>query len=584
MIVDTAKLKRLWRYLKPYWHLELVTLFVMAVLAMITLALPLALQYMVDTLIPSLAGKGSNVDLTPVIVFGLVLCGIYFVNILISWSRDWLVVTVGANIIKDMRAHFFAHLQQLSLTFHKDRQIGETMSRLLSDVGRVQDLLTETLLMTLTNFFLLAAVMAYLLHTNWLLTLIAVIPVPLTVLATHKFGQRMNVLATWHQQILAKLSARLQESLLSIKTVKAFGQEKRDQQAVGVVLTDLVTVSRKVSVTMSVATNIMQFVNMIGPIIVLSWGVYLVATGGMKLGELIAFYVLLSYLYTPISSLAGVVMQVQTSMASVDRVFEYLDIPPTVQEDPNPIILTEARGAVELRQVTFSYEGSPFRIDKLSLAVQPKEKVAIVGPSGCGKTTIINLVMRFFDPESGEVLLDGIDLRKIALTSLRRQVSLVDQEPLLFSMSIRENIAYGKPEATLDEIISAAKVANIHDMILAQPEGYDTAVAQRGLGLSGGERQRLCLARAILTNPAVLILDEATSALDSQSEHLIQQALTKILKDKTAIIIAHRLSTVQHADRIVALENGKIIDIGRHEELTARCAMYRDLAAKQLLV
>lgn len=585
MSVTVPKLKRLWSYLRPYWHLELITFFVMALLAAVSIALPIAIQYMIDTLIPNLvASRVTGLLLRPVFLFALFLIGIYLANVLLSWLRDYLAGFIGARIIRDLRSQLFRHLERLSLKFFQEHQTGEIMSRILSDIGRIQDLLTSTLLAFLTNILLLVAILAYLLNTNWVLTLAAIVPVPLTFIATHRFGLKLNKLAMSMQQTIATLSARLQESLLSIKTVKAFGQEEREKGKVDSVLDALTHTYVRTSYMNSLAVNVVEFVNMVGPIVVLAWGVYLVAIGGMKLGELIAFYILLTFLYSPIHSLAQTNLQVQSAMASVDRTFEYLDVPVAIVEDSHPVSLAAPRGEIELRDVSFAYADSIFRIDSLTLHIKPGARIALVGPSGSGKTTLVNLILRFMDPEAGEILFDGIDLRKVALGSLRDHIALVDQDPLLFRSSIAENIAYGNPQATRDQIIHAARVANIHDFIASLPQGYESEVGERGVTVSGGEKQRLCLARAILKDPKVLILDEATSALDSASEQLIQDSLRKILVDKTAIIIAHRLSTVQDADRIVALENGKIVDQGTHQELTERCPLYRELASKQLLV
>ncbi len=585
MIIGSAKRKRLWGYLRPYWGKEFLTLLTMGVIALLSLALPVAIAYMIDTLIPGLVAKnGGAVDLQPVILFVFLLFGLYLGVVIFGWMRDWLVAQVGANIVRDIRSQLFAHLQRLSLKFHQDHQVGEVMSRLLSDVSRIQDLLTSTLLMFLTNILMLVAVVTYLLMTNWMLTVVALIPVPLTIIMANRYGRRLNFFATQIQQTLASLTARLQESLVSVKTIKAFGQEEREKKRVDSVLNSLTGLFVKNSVTNSLAVNLTHFVNMIGPIIVLGWGVYLVAAGSMKLGELIAFYILLNYLYTPIHSLAETNLAVQSSMASVDRVFEYLDLPVSVTDSPNPVTLKGPRGEVILRGVNFTYGGSGFQMQDISLHIRAKEKVALVGPSGSGKTTVINLVMRFFDPDSGQILFDGVDARDRSLQSLRDNIALVEQDPVLFKMTVAENIAYGMPAATTEQIIAAAKVANIHDFIMGLPNGYQAEVGERGVTVSGGERQRLCLARAIIKDPTLLILDEATSALDSQSEFLIQDSLKKVLADKTAIIIAHRLSTVQHADRIIAMENGRIIDQGKHDELTVRCPLYRELAAKQLLL
>jgi ATP-binding cassette, subfamily B, putative efflux pump len=336
------------------------------------------------------------------------------------------------------------------------------------------------------------------------------------------------------------------------------------------------------SVVRSLSVNVVTFISMIGPIVVLSAGAYLVASGVMKLGALIAFYVLIAYLYSPVQGLAFARIEISLAMASVNRVFEYLDIPPEVEEDPEPTVISRARGTIELRNVAFGYDDNAFRLDDFDLLIHAGETLAIVGPSGSGKTTLISLIMRFFDPERGAITIDGVDLRKLSLTSLRDNIALVDQDPLLFNASIADNIAYSNPDADKEQIIRAARIANIHDFIEGLPDGYNSRVGERGVTMSGGERQRICLARAILKDPPILILDEATSALDSISEQLIQDALDKILADKTAIIIAHRLATVQRADRIITLKDGKIVDQGTHQELLEKSALYQELAQKQL--
>ncbi len=303
----------------------------------------------------------------------------------------------------------------------------------------------------------------------------------------------------------------------------------------------------------------------------------------MKLGQLIAFYILLTYLYSPVRGLAETHIQVQSAMASADRIFEYLDISPEITETKNPITLKSVQGMIKFDKVGFSYGTNGFALNDLTMTVREREKIALVGPSGSGKTTIINLIMRFFDPRSGLITLEGVNLKEISLSSLRRHVALVEQDPLVFRMTVRETIAYGCPDATDDTIISSAKTANIHDFIMSLPNGYQTEIGERGVTISGGERQRLCLARAILMNPSVLILDEATSALDANSEQLIQHSLSKILVDKTAIIIAHRLATIQHVDRIIVLDKGQVIDQGTHSELVGRCSLYKELAQNQML-
>ncbi len=582
---DTKIAKRLWAHLRPYWKLEVVTFAVMAVIAVLTLTLPIAVQYMIDTLIPWLVKTSDNhLKLVRIVLFGSALLSVYLFNVIFSWVRDFLAAKIGANIIADMRSQLFYHLERVSLKFHQTHQVGEMMSRQLSDVNRIQDLLTSTLLMFLTNVLMLVVILIYLLRVNWVLTLIALIPVPLTILLSNKFGHKLHHISRGLQETLAGFSARIQEAFVATRIIRAFGQELPEKERVDKELKKLTGFYIKASVTSSLAHNFVHFINMIGPIVVLAWGTYLVAGGNIQLGQLMAFYILLSYLYSPIRDLAAINIEVQASMASVYRIFEYLDVPPAIEEDPHPVALPKITGAISLRDVTFSYGGSNFRLDKINLDIKPHEKIAIVGPSGSGKTTLINLIMRFFDTDSGAIFIDDVDIKRLSIKTIRDNIGLVDQEPLLFKTSVFSNIAYADPDATPAKVEEAARIANIHDFICAQENGYRTDVGERGVTLSGGEKQRMCLARAILKNPPVVILDEATSSLDSNSEQLIQEALSRVLVDKTAIIIAHRLSTVQHADRIITLDAGRIVAEGTHHELLDKSPLYRELASKQLML
>jgi ABC-type multidrug transport system fused ATPase/permease subunit len=577
------KYARLWGYLKPYWKIELAAFLVMIVLAGLALALPVSVQYLIDNLIPSLAqdpGQGEN--LKKVAFFGLFLIGIYLGNVVFSWLRDYLAAYIGANIIADIRSQLFGHLERLSLKFFQTHQVGEMMSRFLSDANQLQGLLTSTLLMFLTNILLLIAILIYLLSINPMLTLIALIPVPITILIAHVFGKKMHRIVRKLQETIAALSARLQESFLAVKTIKAFGQEDFEKSKVDGILRRLTGLYVKTSVTSSLSVNLVHFINMVGPIVVLSWGTYMIAGGAMKLGALMAFYMLLTYLYSPIQDLASINIQVQSAMASVNRIFEYLDLPVGIEEDKTPIVIAKARGEIEFRNVVFYYEPDGFRIDGLNLRIKAGEKLAIVGPSGSGKTTVINLIMRFYDPCRGEILLDGVDMRRLAVSSLRANIALVDQDPLLFNASIYDNIAYANRNASPEEVRFASRAANIKEFIESLNEGFDSMVGERGVTLSGGEKQRICLARAILKNPSILILDEATSALDTKSEHLIQESLKQVLADKTAIIIAHRLTTVQNVDRIVLIDGGRMVGSGNHEELLIKSQLYQELVKKQM--
>ncbi len=585
MTLDSGKINRLWEYLKPYWFLELIAFLVMAVMAGFTLALPGAVRYLIDDLIPGLlAQPKETVSFTPVVWFGLFLIGIYLGQVVFSWLRDYLAAFIGANIIANMRSRLFAHMERLSLSFYQSHQVGELMSRFLNDINRIQNLLTSTLLMFLTNLLMLLGILIYLLTIDWKMTLTALVPVPLTVLVTRHYGVKLNHINRRLMETLGIFSARLQESFLGIKTIKAFGREKEEELKVGQVMNELTGIYIKYSVTTSLSAYLSIFFNMLGPIVVLAWGTYLIVMGQMQLGALMAFYMLLAFLYSPVQGLASVHLEVQAAMASVDRIFEYFDLPPAVAEDPHPVRLEKVRGEIQLKNISFKYEQGAFAISDFNLVIKPGEKVAVVGPSGSGKTTLINLIMRFYDPPDGMIMLDGVDLRRLSLASLRASMALVDQDPLLFKTSVFQNIAYANPDAKPEAVKKAADIANIHDYIMSLPQGYDTEVGERGVTVSGGEKQRLCLARAILKNTPILILDEATSALDANSEKLIQESLKNILDGKTAIIIAHRLSTVQHADRIIVMEAGRIVGEGTHDMLLAQSPLYRELAQKQLLV
>lgn len=584
MNIKAPRARRLWAYLKPYLRMEFVAFLAMAIIAVLQLALPAAIQYMIDSLIPAITENSSDPSAWhQSAFFAAALISVYVIILLLSWLRDYLAAKIGGSIIADIRSQLFEHLEMISLKFYQKHQVGEVMSRMMSDVSRIQDLFTNSLLSLLTNVLFLTGILIYLFSLNWYLTLIALTPLPLTIYLTHRYGLKMNRISRSLQEVVAELSGRLQERLVGLKTIKAFGREREERKRVDTVLEKLKVIYIKYSVNQSLARNFVQILSFAGVIVFLSIGAYLVATGSMKLGQLMAFFVLLTWLNMPIQALASANVEIQSIMASVDRVFEYLDYKRDVVEAVNPVSLPKVRGIIVFDKVDFSYENQGFRMENFNLTITAGEKLAIVGTSGGGKSTIVNLVMRFYDPEQGAVTLDGVDLRQLSIKSLRDNIALVDQDPLLFNTSIFENIAYSDPSATRANVIAAARVANIHDFIESLPLSYDTIVGERGVTLSGGEKQRLCLARAVLKDPPVLILDEATSALDSISEQLIQQALDKILIGKTAIIVAHRLSTVQRADRIITMKNGAIADQGTHSELMSRSSIYRELAEKQLV-
>lgn len=555
-----------------------------AATAVLQLALPAALQYLIDSGIPEMiTRRGQPGYWHNAVYFCLVVVGVYVVVFFLSWLRDYLGARVGGSIIADIRSELFLHLERLSLKFHQEHQVGEIMSRAMSDVSRMQEVFTSILIGALANLMFLIAILVYLFATNWFLTLLALVPIPLTWYLTSRFGRFMNRVSRQHQETTAELSARMQESLVGVKTIKAFGREVAELLRIESVLERLKAVIIRFSVTQSVSRTSVMILSFMGVIVVLSVGSYLIVIEQLTTGKLFAFFLVMAWMNNLVQGLASARVELQAIMASVDRVFAYLDVPVDIVDAASAVTLQAVRGEVRFDNVGFSYDEKGFKVERLNLTIAPREKIAIVGPSGGGKSTIVNLIMRFYDPHQGSVLLDGVDLRRLSLKSLRDHVALVDQEPLLFNGTIHENIAYGLTEATREQVVAAAKVANVHEFISSLPAGYETLVGERGVTLSGGEKQRLCLARAVIKDPAVLILDEATSALDSISERLIQDALEKVVVDKTAIIIAHRLATVQKADRILTLKDGRIIDEGTHSELLQRSPIYRELAEKQFV-
>ncbi len=492
MSIKAPRARRLWAYLKPYLRMEFVAFLAMAIIAVLQLALPAAIQYMIDSLIPSLTENSSDPTAWhKSAFFAAALISVYVIILLLSWLRDYLAAKIGGSIIADIRSQLFEHLEMISLKFYQKHQVGEVMSRMMSDVSRIQDLFTNSLLSLLTNVLFLTGILIYLFSLNWYLTLIALTPLPLTIYLTHRYGLKMNSISRTLQEVVAELSGRLQERLVGLKTIKAFGREREERKRVDTVLEKLKVIYIKYSVNQSLARNFVQILSFAGVIVFLSIGAYLVATGSMKLGQLMAFFVLLTWLNMPIQALASANVEIQSIMASVDRVFEYLDYKRDVVEATNPVSIPKARGVIVFDKVDFSYEDQGFRMENFNLTITAGEKLAIVGTSGGGKSTIVNLVMRFYDPQQGAVTLDGVDLRQLSIQSLRDNIALVDQDPLLFNASIFENIAYSDPSASRANVISAASVANIHEYIESLPLGYNTIVGERGITLSGGEKQRI---------------------------------------------------------------------------------------------
>jgi subfamily B ATP-binding cassette protein MsbA len=587
---DLIKLSRVFVYLKPYWFREVLVLLCMIVSIFLTLPLPLALKYLIDSVFISGPMKPLNLYFFQItlstresqLFWVVILVAVaYLAEGLFLFLRDYLYTVIGSNIIANIREKLFDHVQTLSLRFFHREQVGTIMSRILNDVMRFQDLITSTLLVMLTDFFSAVIIMAILLKMNWQLSLISFAIFPLFVVVIKFFASKVRQ-ANWQvMDKISQVSGNVQESLSAIRLIKSFSNEKLQTQKLSSKLKEMVKAFIRNSILTSSSTHLTLLLAMLGPLLLLWLGGSKVINGTLSLGTLIAFYTFLGRLYGPVQRLATANIEVQGSLAAIDRVFEYFDLEPEEEDLAEAIELKSVRGDIVFENVNFSYNGEKNALENINLEIKSGESVALVGPSGSGKSTLINLLLRFYDPNCGKILLDGIDLKKIKIESLRKNIGVVDQEAFLFNASLKENISYGKRDASLGEIKSAAKAANIYDFIESLPEKYETVVGERGVKLSGGEKQRITIARAILKNPKILILDEATSSLDSESEGLIQQALKTLLQEKTSLVIAHRLSTILSADKIIVLEDGKIVEAGQHFELLEKGGVYRKLYDEQ---
>ena len=513
----------------------------------------------------------------------LLLVIVIFGKGLFTFLSSFLMRSIGYKVGKKLRDDLFGHIVYQSSDFFDYKSTGDLMSRLTNDVDRIQVAVAGSMGDLIQEIFILLALLVYIFITDWRLALISFVIAPIAVIPLALFSRQLKKKGLLSQEKMAQIYNLLHETITGNKIVKTFTMEKFEIKKFSQATLDYFKVSLKLAMTGSLTSPFMEFLGGVVAAFVLALGATRIVQGHISPGDFVSFVVAIFYSYTPIKRLSRANNSIQQGVACYERIQEILNSKPQIVEHPQAYPLPPVKGSVKFENVSFGYNEMMPVLQEVSFEVMPTETVALVGLSGAGKTTIINLLSRFYNSTSGKITIDGIDIREVSLSSLRSQIGLVTQELILFNDTVRNNIAYGLEEISLDKIKEAAKAAKAHDFIMKLPEEYETIIGEKGTLLSSGQRQRLAIARALLKNPPILILDEATSALDSESERLIQIAMDNLMKNRTTFVIAHRLSTVRRVDKIFVLDKGRITEIGTHKELCRKDGIYKKLHDLQFL-
>jgi subfamily B ATP-binding cassette protein MsbA len=566
--------RRLLRYLRPYRGHMALAIAMLAGSSAIGLTFPLVIVRLLDAVL-------QQQNLALLNGLALALLGMFLLQALLTFGQSYILNVVGERIVLDLRVALYRHLQSLSLDFFASRRTGEILSRLSSDVTQVRAVLTSNITQLLSSLIALvgSVIIVFLLNPR-LVGFVLVLALGVVAVAA-SFGRMLRRLSTRAQDELASATVAVEEGLQGVRVVKSFARESYEVERYAAAMERTLGASLRLALLRSAFGGLMAFLGFSGIAAILWFSGREVLAGRLAFSTISGFVIYAITIGASLGQLSGLYGQFSEALGAVRCVFEILDTRPTVTNAPGAPDLPSVAGAISFENVSFAYEPGREVLHQISLTVPPGEIVALVGPSGAGKSTLFNLIPRFYDPTSGTVAIDGIDVRAVTQRSLREQIGLVPQETMLFAGTIRENIAYGRLDADEAAIVAAARAANAHDFIMATPHGYDTIVGERGIKLSGGQRQRIAIARAMLKDPRILLLDEATSSLDSESEALVQEALERLMRGRTAVIIAHRLSTVAIAHRIVVLDRGRIVEQGSHAELLARQGLYARLYALQ---
>jgi ABC-type multidrug transport system fused ATPase/permease subunit len=552
-----------------------VTLFaVLLVSTVVSLLPPYMLSLTIDEYIKKL-------DMAGLLFIGATFVAVYALVFVTQYAHRYLIEWLGSRLEYDIRMDMFRHLQELGLGFYAKQEVGSIVSRATNDVEKITELVSSGVANVVADLFTLVGIIAIMLYMNWWLSLITFSTIPVMFLFLYFWGKRVRKVYRETRKTIASVSAKMEESVSGMREIQSFSREGQTREEFQQVNRNNMEANVQAGQVMSAFWPAVNVFTAVGNFLVLWFGGAAVMRGELSVGILFGFMNYVNRFFAPVQDLSMFWNQVQSALAAAERVFGIMDTPTTIYDKPDAVEMPRIDGRVHYENMSFGYEQGQPVLQDIELVIEPNTTVALVGPTGVGKTTMTNLLYRFYDPTGGRVTVDGLDLRDVEAASLRRQMAVVLQDTFLFSASIRENIRYGRLDATDDEIIEVSKAVGAHEFIVKLPEGYDTDVRERGGRLSVGQRQLISLARALLADPRILIMDEATSSIDAYTELIIQKALERVLRNRTSIIIAHRLSTVRNSDKIVVLDGGRIAEQGTHRELMRLGGLYKQLYEMQ---